>query len=134
MKIHYIFNEDLIKFIWNLGDTYKGVDFFFSLIIELRGVQQKKEKIVNYVWFSIYISCMNLNLFVYLFVCVSTVGENIIANTILDFLIAPCKVIALNLLCFIYDTSALPFFLIALSKVIALPIIAIAKVVALSRS
>ena len=36
------------------------------------------------------------------------------------FLIAPCKFIALNLLCFIYGISSLLIFLIALCMVIAL--------------
>ena len=47
------------------------------------------------------------------------------------FTIAPCKVITLNLLYFIYGISSLLLFLIALSKVIALPTIAIAIVQAL---
>ena len=41
--------------------------------------------------------------------------------------IAPCKVIALNLLYFIYGIGSLLLFLITLSKVIALPTIPIAK-------
>ena len=47
------------------------------------------------------------------------------------FFIGPCKVIALNLLCFIVGICSLFLFLIALSKDIALPTIAIAIVVAL---
>ena len=50
------------------------------------------------------------------------------------FSIAPYKVIALNLRCFIYGISSLLLFLIALSKVIALQTIALAIVVAFSRS
>ena len=49
------------------------------------------------------------------------------------FSIASCKVITLNLLCFIDSISSFLFFLIALSKVIALPTIVIAIVVVLSR-
>jgi len=48
--------------------------------------------------------------------------------------LAPFKVIALNLLCLIYGTSSLLLVLIAFSKVIALSAIAIAILVALSRS
>ena len=44
-----------------------------------------------------------------------------------------CKVVALNLLCFIFDISSWLLFLIAVSKVIALLTIAIAIVVALAR-
>ena len=47
---------------------------------------------------------------------------------------APCKVITLNILCFIYAINFLFLFLIVHSKVIALPIIMIAIVIALSRS
>ena len=55
--------------------------------------------------------------------------------SILDFSIFfYFKVIALNLLCILFGISSLLLFLIALSKVIALPTIAIAIVVALSRS
>ena len=82
-----------------------------------------------------------------------TVGENIIATTkiqnnygaiqslifsniaiaMLDF-IDPCKVITLNPLCIIFSISTLLIFFGFLSKVIAFPTIAIAIVVALSRS
>ena len=48
------------------------------------------------------------------------------------FHIAPCKVIDLNLLCFIYGIISLLLFLIAFFKVVALQTIAIAIVVALS--
>jgi hypothetical protein len=50
------------------------------------------------------------------------------------FSIAPCKVITLNPLCILFGISSLLFFDGSLSKVIALPTIAIAIVVALSRS
>ena len=78
------------------------------------------------------------------------VGENIIGapkirnnygaiqycdNIIGLFSIAPCKVVTLLYhLCFIYGISCLFLLLISLSKVIALPTIAIAIVLALSRS
>ena len=47
--------------------------------------------------------------------------DSILSNIGL-FPITPCKVIALNLFFFIYGISSLLLFLIALSKVIALPI------------
>ena len=50
------------------------------------------------------------------------------------FSIAPCKVITLNPLCILFCISSLLLFDGSLSKVIALPTIAIAIVVALSRS
>ena len=50
------------------------------------------------------------------------------------FSIAPCKVITLNPLCIIFVSVLCFFFNGSLSKVIALPTIAIAIVVALSRS
>ena len=51
------------------------------------------------------------------------------------FSIAPCKVITLNPFCFLFGISSLLlFWWLSLSKVIALPTIAIAIVVALSRS
>ena len=85
---------------------------------------------------------------------VYTVGENIIATTKIRnnyvssnhsffqycdsdiglFSIAPCKVINFNPFCILFGISSLPFFDGSLSKVIALPTIAIAIVVALSRS
>ena len=51
-------------------------------------------------------------------------------GNIILFSIAPCEVIVLNLLCFIYCISSLLLFLISLSKVIALSTIMIAIVVA----
>ena len=58
-----------------------------------------------------------------------------IAIVILDFsLLLLVKLFALNLLCFIYGISFLLLFLIPLSKVITLPTITIARVVALSHS
>ena len=55
-------------------------------------------------------------------------------NYSFNYCIAPCKGISLNFLCFIYGINSLLPFLIALSKVIALPTIARAILVALSHS
>ena len=70
-----------------------------------------------------------------------TIGENTIGSPKIQnnygsiylfiFSIAPRKVIALNLFCFIFVISSLSLFFITLSKVNALPTIAIAIVVAL---
>ena len=49
------------------------------------------------------------------------------------FSIAPCKAVACNLICLNFGTSSFLLFLIALYKVIALPTIIIAIVVALYR-
>ena len=66
------------------------------------------------------------------------VGENIIGapKNAKRFwcLLNNYEVITLNFLCFIYEINSLLHFFIARSKVIALPIIAIAMVVALSHS
>ena len=54
-------------------------------------------------------------------------------SNIVLFSITPCKVITLNQFCILFGISSL-FFFMTLSKVIALPTIAIAIVVTLSRT
>ena len=96
-----------------------------------------------YFYFILYL-LVDLNVQRFIFTLFSTVDENIIDTTKIQnnyvaiqsliFSIAPCKVITLNPLCSLFGISSLLLFDGSLSKVIALPTIAKAIVVALSRS